>query len=51
MENQHLKSHNQHLVEQVGALQDALEGRQARVCRCAVGVCGGYGAELQELSM
>ncbi|XP_012665335.1 pleckstrin homology domain-containing family H member 1 [Otolemur garnettii] len=28
MENQHLKSCNQHLVEQVGALQDALEGLQ-----------------------
>jgi len=28
MENQHLKSSNQHLVEQVGALQDALEALQ-----------------------
>uniref|UniRef100_F1SA37 Pleckstrin homology, MyTH4 and FERM domain containing H1 n=1 Tax=Sus scrofa TaxID=9823 RepID=F1SA37_PIG len=28
MENQHLKSCNQHLVEQVGALQDALEALQ-----------------------
>ncbi|KAM9646664.1 pleckstrin homology domain-containing family H member 1 [Trichechus inunguis] len=28
MENQHLKSCNQHLVEQVGALQDALEAVQ-----------------------
>ncbi|XP_055145043.1 pleckstrin homology domain-containing family H member 1 isoform X3 [Symphalangus syndactylus] len=28
MENQHLKSRNQHLVEQVGALQDALEAIQ-----------------------
>lgn len=29
MENQHLKSCNQHLVEQVGALQHALEGKWA----------------------
>ncbi|XP_039096619.1 pleckstrin homology domain-containing family H member 1 isoform X3 [Hyaena hyaena] len=28
MENQHLRSSNQHLVEQVGALQDALEALQ-----------------------
>jgi len=32
MENQHLKSSNQHLVEQVGALQDALEGKRDRLC-------------------
>lgn len=32
MENQHLKSCNQHLVEQVGALQCALEGKWASLC-------------------
>ena len=32
MENQHLKSCNQHLVEQVGALQRAVEGKWASLC-------------------
>lgn len=32
MENQHLKSCNQRLVEQVAALQEALEGKWASVC-------------------
>ena len=50
MENQHLKSCNRHLVEQVRALQDALEGKGACDgglcwCGCAcldVGVFGMY---------
>ncbi|KAK2492295.1 hypothetical protein MC885_021550, partial [Smutsia gigantea] len=41
MENQQLKSYNQHLAGQVGALQDALGGEQAR----------GRGPLLRELSI
>jgi hypothetical protein len=32
MENQQLKTCNQQLVEQVAALQDALEGKRQGVC-------------------
>uniref|UniRef100_A0A8C0QWA2 Pleckstrin homology, MyTH4 and FERM domain containing H1 n=1 Tax=Canis lupus dingo TaxID=286419 RepID=A0A8C0QWA2_CANLU len=51
MENQHLKSSNQHLAEQVGVLQDALEGKQDRplcVCVCARACARAY-IELRKL--